>query len=885
MRQLLGGGGAEAPYTFEEIVALCATLFGIWVCGRLAMRVGLPGLVGQIGAGILFGPHGVALAPKPHALSLFGEFGLILMVLEAGLEVDLQQLTLVGTRGFAVAIVGSMLPLLIGFGLSKLCFDMSYTSALAVGASLAPTSMGISLKVLEEGKVLNTPTGQLIIAAAVIDDVIALILLSELQALENPSALNFTLPIVSSFVYVVFFGFVAVKLMPTFLEKHLVPRVPANMLEPTVLFLVLLSGYGLMCACHYSYSSHLLGVFLGGLSWCTLRSIKHIWHKQVYDILQWLIKIFFACSIGFEVPIRDLWTPSVLTRTFVFLLAAFGKLATGLLAQPLTWREGAKVGFAMAAWGEFAFIVATASREAGSLSDDDYAAVVFAVLLSAIYSPIAVKSAIDKNVAFNSGNLKRMLQKTKSVLDYVNPTTYLARILSGAKSFVSRGHRGHSLTSAGGGIGDKHMHHVYYACSIRCRNRWGLQNNLMKKISQKELDIIDFRIHNSGTFSLCELYLRDQQLLAPSEDTDGPHNDMIADRLVDLREEFCRLTGVNFVPAENGSNGDLESMNGNMELITNYKSMGSDGDGEVIIERWLPSLDDEHPEDDESLAFNQAEQMFRTENTEEIKKKINRQETTLKNFNKMKRAGSLLAIKDALNNEADIKLHTALMEEKLGESLRDSRDGLFEAMELRRRRLRAFVKSRERGSLDDAVEKSMKMRRAKSLGKTSYDAASLSTTSPKPILTRNFSEKHSDQRTLDSPMSDIEAPTSRTYEDGAASPMSIHKHIQLNTVTLSGASGASMREEVKRQIFGGKKSGMLERIPDEEASEGELKGVSVENAEATSPSLEIADDEVNQADLAAITISGASGVSMAQELRRQLHADHKDDGKKSQEAP
>ena len=82
MRQLLGGGGAEAPYTFEEIVALCATLFGIWVCGRLAMRVGLPGLVGQIGAGILFGPHGVALAPKPHALSLFGEFGLILMVLE-----------------------------------------------------------------------------------------------------------------------------------------------------------------------------------------------------------------------------------------------------------------------------------------------------------------------------------------------------------------------------------------------------------------------------------------------------------------------------------------------------------------------------------------------------------------------------------------------------------------------------------------------------------------------------------------------------------------------------------------------------------------------------------------------------------------------------------
>jgi predicted Kef-type K+ transport protein len=92
------------------------------------------------------------------------------------------QLSVVGQRGVVVALLGSMLPLGMGTALAAGVFSMNIKSALAVGASLAPTSMGISLKVLEEGKVLSTPTGQLIIAAAVIDDVIALVLLAQVRS-------------------------------------------------------------------------------------------------------------------------------------------------------------------------------------------------------------------------------------------------------------------------------------------------------------------------------------------------------------------------------------------------------------------------------------------------------------------------------------------------------------------------------------------------------------------------------------------------------------------------------------------------------------------------------------------------------------------------------
>ena len=99
-----GGHG----FTFEDVLALGATVFAVVLCGMMAARVGLPALVGEILAGILVGPHGLELAPQPVALMLIGELGLILMVLEAGLEVDLAQLALVGKRGVMVAVAGSL---------------------------------------------------------------------------------------------------------------------------------------------------------------------------------------------------------------------------------------------------------------------------------------------------------------------------------------------------------------------------------------------------------------------------------------------------------------------------------------------------------------------------------------------------------------------------------------------------------------------------------------------------------------------------------------------------------------------------------------------------------------------------------------------------------
>ena len=468
---------------------------------------------------------------------------------------------------------------MLGFGLSKIFFGMATKTALAVGASLAPTSMGISLKVLQDAQVLSTPTGQLIIAAAVIDDVIALVLLSELEALEEPTAINFIVPVVASAAFILGVGFAAIRIVPGFLANVVVPRIPATAVEGSLLLMVLAAGYGIMAACYYGRSSHLLGAFLGGLCFCTLASVEHVWKSRVQHILGWLVRIFFACTIGFEVPIRDLWNGRVLGRTAVFLLVAFGKVATGAFAQPFELRAAKIIGFAMSAWGEFAFIVATASREAGTLDSDTYGAVVLAVLLSAIYSPFLTKAACDSE----PGGARRK---------------YLCcgPVIEGDGAGIE------------GTLNGRTLHRVYYSCSVQCRGSWGLTDNITSGLHREDsgVDLLDFRIHRSGNTSLVELALRDRSLMAPlGEDEPGAsYVTAIEDRVARLDAMLREICGV-AAPGEGKPNPAAGAEAGEAEAV------GIDQDrGEVRVTRWRPALDEDDCTHDDDEAYRQAEELF-----------------------------------------------------------------------------------------------------------------------------------------------------------------------------------------------------------------------------------------------------------------------------------
>ena len=601
------------PFTFEELVAFCGILLIFWVVGKSVVKFGLPSLVGEILAGIAVGPHGLNIAPKPDALMMVGEFGLVLMVLEAGVEVDLASLSLVGARGVQVAFFGSLVPLAIGATLAKLVFDMSAKTCLAVGACLAPTSMGISLKVLQDGGVLGTPTGQLIIAAAVMDDVIALVLLSELEALKNPTPVNFVVPIASSLAFIVLVGYLATRVVPDVLVKQVVPRVPKKHLEGVLLGAVFVAAYAMMVATHYGRSSHLLGAFLGGLCFCSLSSMQHVWHAQVEKILSWLIRVFFACTIGFEVPIRDLWTAPVLARAAVFMLAALGKVATGAFARPFNAHEAAKIGFAMSAWGEFAFIVATASREAGTLGHQEFSAVILCVLLSAMYAPLAVNYAIkaEKRAAGLGKDGRRALVLVESGREKKKWLCCGPRVMRRDVSFTT------AATPDGKPM---KTHRVYYVCAIECPSRWGLNDAVLRAVYHPSvnLDVLDVSLEPRGNDAMaCELFLRDPGLRAPLDaELDCDENTRVTEKIVSLKAALERLVLVSGAARRSReSDDDAASI--------------AEKNGEVLIARWVPDVEPRpldpdatetrgtHDEDmDEAFVLKQAQDLLRIGETD-----------------------------------------------------------------------------------------------------------------------------------------------------------------------------------------------------------------------------------------------------------------------------
>jgi len=351
---------------FFEVTMLLTFLLATWTLGKIVQKAKVPSLIGEIIVGMVLGPNLLDVVPFPEALGIVGEVGLLLLVLEAGLEVDLQMLKQIGGKGLAVAAVGSIVPLGMGTGIAVGIGKMEIMEALAVGACLAPTSMAIALNILKTGKALQTPSGQLIIAAAVIDDVIALVLLSELKALqETPAVLNFVTPIISSVLFVLGVGGCAIFAMPRlmkmeFVKKHMPVCISASF------FAMFALSIGLMNATYYGQSSFLLGAFLAGLCFCTLPELKTLWHGQVKRIETWMLRLFFSTTIAFKVPVKDLWSPKVIALAFALLIPLLGKVITGVFGpRPVTKLDFFTIGFAMSAWGEFAFVVANTSLSLG----------------------------------------------------------------------------------------------------------------------------------------------------------------------------------------------------------------------------------------------------------------------------------------------------------------------------------------------------------------------------------------------------------------------------------------------------------------------------------------------------------------------------------------
>ncbi|HYT32604.1 MAG TPA: cation:proton antiporter, partial [Thermoanaerobaculia bacterium] len=159
------------------LVAFASALLAAKLLGELAERLGQPAVLGELTAGVLLGPSVLGWVPLSAGILLVAEIGVLLLLFDVGLETDLEDLVRVGAPALAVAVAGMVLPFAGGYLFTRVLGYESLT-AVFVGAALTATSIGITARVLGELGVLKTREGQIILGAAVADDVLGLVLLS-----------------------------------------------------------------------------------------------------------------------------------------------------------------------------------------------------------------------------------------------------------------------------------------------------------------------------------------------------------------------------------------------------------------------------------------------------------------------------------------------------------------------------------------------------------------------------------------------------------------------------------------------------------------------------------------------------------------------------------
>ncbi|MCC6175251.1 MAG: cation:proton antiporter [Chloroflexi bacterium] len=393
-----------------------ADIFLMFLVARLAgeifERLRQPPVVGELLAGVLIGPFALGLIGTPgegliHALhdpteaalalsaiyDVIAELGVVVLLFVVGLETRLSDILRVGARAGIVAVAGVVLPFLLGYAFAAAVGKTSI-EALFIATSLVATSVGITARVLADLGTLHSVEARIILGAAVIDDVLAMIVLAVVSALGQTGTVSIASIGLIAAQAIGFTAFVALA------GRHAVTRWSANLerlrLNDAPFVVAMLAMLGLAALAAQIGLAAIIGAFLAGMVFAELREQYEL-ERKARPLYELLVPLFFVIT-GSRVDWRVFLDAQVLGLALaVTALAIVGKLvACGLSAWGLAGRSMAIVGVGMAPRGEVGLIVANIGMSLGAISGTTFSIVVIMSLLTTIVVPPALTALYNR---------------------------------------------------------------------------------------------------------------------------------------------------------------------------------------------------------------------------------------------------------------------------------------------------------------------------------------------------------------------------------------------------------------------------------------------------------------------------------------------------------
>lgn len=373
------------------LISIAVMLASAKIFSELAERIGQPAVLGELVAGVIIGQSLLNFIKPNETLYLLAEIGVIILLFEIGLETDLREIIRVGHKSMLVALVGVVVPFIAGYFFCR-AVGMSNTTAMFIGAALTATSIGITCRVISDIGELESIEARIVIGAAVVDDIIGLILLSVVSGLGIAQGISILqIPKVVGLSV----GFLVVTIFAgNYFVKFFIKIVDRMHVRGILVISALVFAFLLAYAAKMMGTAVIIGSFAAGLLLARTHKADVI-EDRLKPIADLFAPLFFV-YMGATMNLRTLnpFEPQSLRIILIFLgiivIAVVGKLVSGYVVYKENVRNTA-IGMGMVPRGEVGLIFAVVGRRAGIIGEDIFAGIVLMVFITTLMAPSFLK--------------------------------------------------------------------------------------------------------------------------------------------------------------------------------------------------------------------------------------------------------------------------------------------------------------------------------------------------------------------------------------------------------------------------------------------------------------------------------------------------------------
>jgi Kef-type K+ transport system membrane component KefB len=372
----------------DVLLSLFIIIAAAKLMAEIFERLRQPAVVGEILAGVVIGPSLLGWVQPSDLIAVVAEVGVIFLLFTVGLETKPESIFRVGKRALMVGVLGVVIPFIAGYLIASV-WGGSLVESMFIGAALVATSVGITARVLASMGLLERETSRIILGAAVIDDILGLIILSVVSSIGT-SGVDVVVLVKTAGLAILFT--LIVGLFGSKIMARLAPKVESLYLSKPFFNIGLILCFGLSVASIYFGVAAIIGAFLAGMALSEATEDNPKMHRMTAGVTEFLVP-FFLVNIGMQLNLSVFREGSAITfAVVVTLIAVVTKfIGGGLGAWGMTRREMAQVGVGMIPRGEVGIVVAQIGLGMAVISEQFFAAVLFMAVATTLIAPPLIK--------------------------------------------------------------------------------------------------------------------------------------------------------------------------------------------------------------------------------------------------------------------------------------------------------------------------------------------------------------------------------------------------------------------------------------------------------------------------------------------------------------